>query len=57
MPLWQVDRAIGIDSDRVVEILTGEQVEKELGETLRAAERPLDLEMIDDASALGRASK
>jgi hypothetical protein len=57
LPIWQVDRAIGVGSDRVVEILTGEQVEKGLGGTLRAAAGPLYLEMIDDASAFGRANK
>ena len=48
MPIWQIHRAIGIGSDRVVEMLAGEQIEQELGETLRAAEGPLYQEMIDE---------
>jgi HAD superfamily hydrolase (TIGR01549 family) len=48
MPIWQIHRAIGIGSDRVVEMLAGEQVEQELGEALRAAEGPLHQEMIGE---------
>jgi HAD superfamily hydrolase (TIGR01549 family) len=48
MPIWQIHRAIGIGSDRVVEMLAGEQVEQELGEALRAAEGPLYQEMIEE---------
>jgi hypothetical protein len=41
MPIWQIHRAIGIGSDRVVELLAGKAVEAKLGETLRDAQRPL----------------
>jgi hypothetical protein len=37
-PIWRIHRAIGIGSDRVVEMLAGEQVEQDLGETLRDAQ-------------------
>ena len=52
IPIWQIHRAIGIGSDRVVEMLAGEQVEHELGETLRAAEGPLYQEMIDEVEPM-----
>jgi HAD superfamily hydrolase (TIGR01549 family) len=52
MPIWQIHRAIGIGSDRVVEMLAGEQIERELGETLRAAEGPLYQEMIDEVEPM-----
>ena len=52
MPIWQIHRAIGIGSDRVVEMLAGEQIEQELGETLRAAEGPLYQEMIDEVEPM-----
>ena len=52
IPIWQIHRAIGIGSDRVVEMLAGEQVEQELGETLRAAEGPLYQEMIDEVEPM-----
>jgi HAD superfamily hydrolase (TIGR01549 family) len=46
IPIWQIHRAIGIGSDRVVEMLAGEEVEQHLGETLRDAQGPLYEEMI-----------
>ncbi|MGH2883303.1 MAG: HAD family hydrolase, partial [Solirubrobacteraceae bacterium] len=52
MPIWQIHRAIGIGSDRVVEMLAGGQIEHELGETLRAAEGPLYQEMIDEVEPM-----
>jgi HAD superfamily hydrolase (TIGR01549 family) len=52
MPIWQIHRAIGIGSDRVVEMLAGAQIEQELGETLRAAEGPLYREMIDEVEPM-----
>ncbi|MFZ0384964.1 MAG: HAD family hydrolase, partial [Solirubrobacteraceae bacterium] len=52
IPIWQIHRAIGIGSDRVVEMLAGEQVENELGEVLRAAEGPLYQEMIDEVEPM-----
>jgi HAD superfamily hydrolase (TIGR01549 family) len=55
MPIWQIHRAIGIGSDRVVEMLAGERIEQELGETLRAAEGPLYQEMIDEVEPMNGA--
>jgi HAD superfamily hydrolase (TIGR01509 family) len=52
MPIWRIHRAIGIGSDRVVEMLAGERVERELGETVRAAEGPLYREMIDEVEPM-----
>ena len=52
MPIWQIHRAIGIGSDRIVEMLAGEEIERELGETLRAAEGPLYQEMIDEVEPM-----
>ena len=52
MPIWQIHRAIGIGSDRVVEMLAGAQIEQQLGDTLRAAEGPLYQEMIDEVEPM-----
>jgi HAD superfamily hydrolase (TIGR01549 family) len=52
MPIWQIHRAIGIGSDRVVEMLAGEEVEVKLGETLRDAQGPLYKEMIDEVEPM-----
>src|ERR1700744_5628279 len=52
MPIWQIHRAIGIGSDRVVEMLAGEQVEREMGKRLRDAQGPLYQEMIDEVEPM-----
>ena len=52
MPIWRIHRAIGIGSDRIVEMLAGEQIEQELGETLRDAEGPLYQEMIHEVEPM-----
>jgi HAD superfamily hydrolase (TIGR01549 family) len=52
MPIWRIHRAIGIGSDRVVEMLAGEAVEAKLGETLRDAQGPLYKEMIDEVEPM-----
>jgi HAD superfamily hydrolase (TIGR01509 family) len=52
IPIWQIHRAIGIGSDRVVEMLAGEKVEHELGEKLRDAHGPLYREMIDEVEPM-----
>jgi HAD superfamily hydrolase (TIGR01549 family) len=52
IPIWRIHRAIGIGSDRVVEMLAGEKVEHELGEKLRDAHGPLYQEMIDEVEPM-----
>jgi HAD superfamily hydrolase (TIGR01509 family) len=52
MPIWRIHRAIGIGSDRVVELLAGERVEKELGDALRDAQGRLYDEMIDEVEPM-----
>jgi HAD superfamily hydrolase (TIGR01549 family) len=52
IPIWQIHRAIGIGSDRVVEMLAGKDVEAEFGETLRDAQGPLYKEMIDEVEPM-----
>jgi HAD superfamily hydrolase (TIGR01549 family) len=52
MPIWQIHRAIGIGSDRVVELLAGNEVEARLGEALRDAQGPLYEEMIDEVEPM-----
>jgi HAD superfamily hydrolase (TIGR01509 family) len=52
MPIWQIHRAIGIGSDRIVEMLAGERLEQGLGETLRATQGPLYQEMIGEVEPM-----
>jgi HAD superfamily hydrolase (TIGR01509 family) len=55
IPIWRIHRAIGIGSDRVVELLAGKEVEAKLGEALRDAQGPLYKEMIDEVEPMGGA--
>jgi HAD superfamily hydrolase (TIGR01549 family) len=52
MPIWRIHRAIGIGSDRVVEMLAGQQVEQDLGLILRDAHGPLYQDMIDEVEPM-----
>jgi phosphoglycolate phosphatase-like HAD superfamily hydrolase len=52
IPVWRIHRAIGIGSDRVVEMLAGERIERELGEKVSAAQGPLYEEMIDEVEPM-----
>jgi HAD superfamily hydrolase (TIGR01549 family) len=52
MPIWQIHRAMGIGSDRVVEMLAGKDVEAKLGEALRDAQGPLYKEMIGEVEPM-----
>jgi HAD superfamily hydrolase (TIGR01549 family) len=52
MPIWRIHRAIGIGSDRVVELLAGDEVEAKLGDALRDAQGPLYQEMIDEVEPM-----
>jgi HAD superfamily hydrolase (TIGR01509 family) len=52
MPIWRIHRAIVAGSDRIVEMLAGAQVEKELGDQLRDAEGPLYHSMIDEVAPM-----
>jgi HAD superfamily hydrolase (TIGR01549 family) len=52
MPIWRIHRAIGIGSDRVVEMLAGDEVEAEHGEALRDAQGPLYQEMIGEVEPM-----
>jgi HAD superfamily hydrolase (TIGR01549 family) len=52
MPIWQIHRAIGIGNDRVVEMLAGEQVDREHGDKLRDAQSAHYDEMIDEVAPM-----
>jgi HAD superfamily hydrolase (TIGR01509 family) len=52
VPIWRIHRMIGAGSDRVVEMLAGSDVERELGPKLRDAQGPLYDEMIDEVEPM-----
>ncbi len=52
VPLWRIHRAIGMGSDQLIAHLVGEDKDEELGDSIRAAEGPLYLAFIQEASPL-----
>jgi HAD superfamily hydrolase (TIGR01549 family) len=47
LPIWKIHRAIGMGGDQFVPHLIGEERAEELGDDIRAAEKPLYLTMIE----------
>lgn len=52
LPIWRIHRHLGMGGDQVVEALTDEQTENELGDALREAERELYFELIDEVEPM-----
>jgi HAD superfamily hydrolase (TIGR01509 family) len=48
LPVWRIHRHIGMGGDQLVPALCGEDVEDELGDEIRAAEKPLYLSLIEE---------
>jgi HAD superfamily hydrolase (TIGR01509 family) len=46
LPVWRIHRHIGMGGDQLVAALAGEEVERELGDDIRSAEKALYLAMI-----------
>jgi HAD superfamily hydrolase (TIGR01509 family) len=47
LPIWRIHRAIGMGGDQFVPHLIGEEKAEEVGDDIRAAEKPLYLNMIE----------
>ena len=54
LPIWRVHRHIGMGGDQVVEALTDERTERELGDQIREAEGELYFEMIEEVEPMDR---
>ena len=52
LELWRIHRHIGMGGDQLVEALTSEQTEHELGEQIREAEKQRYLELIDEVEPM-----
>jgi HAD superfamily hydrolase (TIGR01509 family) len=52
LPVWRIHRHIGMGGDHLVKALAGEEVEREQGEDIRAAENPLYMAMIEEVEPL-----
>src|SRR3954449_10255755 len=50
--IWRIHRHIGMGGDQLVEALCGEEVEREKGDEVRSAEKPLYAELIDEVEPL-----
>ena len=55
LPLWKIHRAIGMGGDKLIRALAGDDVEREHGDDVRAAEKVLYLELIDETEPLAGA--
>ena len=52
LPIWRIHRHIGMGGDQLVAALVGEDVDERLGDDIRAAEKPLYFEMIEEVEPL-----
>ena len=52
LAVWRIHRHIGMGGDQVVEALTDERTERELGDEIRASEGELYFEMIDEVQPM-----
>ena len=51
LPVWRIHRHVGMGGDQMVAALTGDQVEREQGDEIRAAEKPSYVELIDEVAS------
>jgi len=55
LPVWVIHRHIGMGGDKLIASICGEEVEREQGDDIRAAEKPLYLAMIEEVEPLAGA--
>jgi HAD superfamily hydrolase (TIGR01549 family) len=52
LPIWRIHRHIGMGGDQLVGALCGDEVERDKGDDIRAAEKTLYMELIDEVEVL-----
>jgi HAD superfamily hydrolase (TIGR01549 family) len=52
LPVWRIHRHIGMGGDQLVAALCGEEVEERLGDEVRAAEKELYADLIDEVAPM-----
>jgi HAD superfamily hydrolase (TIGR01509 family) len=52
LPIWRIHRHIGMGGDQLVASLCGDEVERDKGDDIRAAEKTLYMELIDEVEPL-----
>jgi HAD superfamily hydrolase (TIGR01509 family) len=55
LPLWRIHRHIGMGGDKLVAALAGDELEQKQGDEIRAAEKELYLELLDETAPLAGA--
>jgi HAD superfamily hydrolase (TIGR01509 family) len=55
LPIWRIHRHIGMGGDQLVASLCGDEVEEELGDDIRGAEKALYMALIDEVEPLAGA--
>jgi HAD superfamily hydrolase (TIGR01549 family) len=55
VPLWRIHRHMGMGGDQLVASLAGDDFERDLGDDVRAAEKPLYKAMIEEVEPLAHA--
>lgn len=52
LPMWKIHRRIGMGGDKLVADLAGDEAERKHGDAVRAAEKPLYMELIREAESM-----
>ncbi|MFL5822860.1 MAG: HAD family hydrolase [Solirubrobacteraceae bacterium] len=52
LPVWRIHRHIGMGGDQLVSALTDEETDEKLGDEIRATEKELYLELIDEVEPM-----
>jgi HAD superfamily hydrolase (TIGR01509 family) len=55
LPVWRIHRHVGMGGDQVIEALTDERTETDLGDAIRGVEKDLYLELIDEVEPMAGA--
>jgi HAD superfamily hydrolase (TIGR01549 family) len=55
LPMWRLHRGVGMGGDHLVEALAGKEADERLGDEIRAAEKQLYLELIEETEPLSGA--
>src|SRR5919201_3293759 len=52
LPVWRIHRHVGMGGDQLVAALTDEQTDRERGDDIRAAEKALYMQLIDEVETM-----
>jgi HAD superfamily hydrolase (TIGR01549 family) len=57
LPIWRIHRHIGMGGDQLIGSLCGDEIEREKGDDIRAAEKVLYMELIDEVEPFAGAKE